>query len=66
MKVINAARGPNTVSYFYDAERDVFDTTDPRLGVAMNDSLLLVPLRYLRLMPLYNIWLPYTLLGFES
>ena len=41
MKVINAARGPNTVSYFYDAERDVFDTIDPRLGVPMND---------------YNVW----------
>jgi len=26
MKVINAAKGPNVKNYFYDAERDVFDT----------------------------------------
>jgi len=30
MKVINAARSANTISYFYDAKRDVFNPIDPR------------------------------------
>ena len=37
MKVINAAKGPNVKNYFYDAERDVFDTVDPRQGGWMGD-----------------------------